>query len=399
MRRPPRRHARGPSVRPPACYAAADARLRRRQAARPDVARRRGARPAAARHPQGRARRHPRSARDRRLVVLADEATKLSPFLTGSDKAYLAWIVFGVGTPTLDAEGPVVERGDAGARRRGGRRGGAAAVPVADDAASAGLRRDQAGRGQGVRGGPARRGARPAAAPGGLPRAWSCSRSVACGRAAPGLAARRGRLAARSRRPPRPCRRRSTRTRRRPSSRCDVRGRHLRARLRARPRGRAGRARAPRRRCAVPEPAPSASRRRCRSRPWRTPRRSIPWACSGSRPSRSTPRRRAAPRRPARRGGLRGPGRHRRSRRAAGGGGRGGRGPRAAAAGLAPGRLRRCAGRAGAARGAHASPDDVHTPRPGRDRRRLTVGWGRAVDSSHGTIRFDRRSRIGAASP
>lgn len=48
------------------------------------------------------------------LVVLADDATKLSPFLTGSDKAYLAWVAFGVGTPTLDAEGPVSARADAG---------------------------------------------------------------------------------------------------------------------------------------------------------------------------------------------------------------------------------------------------------------------------------------------
>jgi len=48
------------------------------------------------------------------LLLLADEATKLSPYLTGADKAYLAWVVFGLGTPTLDAEGPVVERGDAG---------------------------------------------------------------------------------------------------------------------------------------------------------------------------------------------------------------------------------------------------------------------------------------------
>jgi len=49
------------------------------------------------------------------LVLLADEATKLSPYLTGADKAYLAWVVFGLGTPTLDAEGPIAERGDAGA--------------------------------------------------------------------------------------------------------------------------------------------------------------------------------------------------------------------------------------------------------------------------------------------
>jgi tRNA pseudouridine55 synthase len=49
------------------------------------------------------------------LVVLSGEATKLSPFLTSSDKSYLAWVAFGVGTATLDAEGPVAERGDAGA--------------------------------------------------------------------------------------------------------------------------------------------------------------------------------------------------------------------------------------------------------------------------------------------
>ncbi len=47
------------------------------------------------------------------LVVLAEEATKLSAFLTGSDKRYVAWVAFGVGTPTLDAEGPVDARGDA----------------------------------------------------------------------------------------------------------------------------------------------------------------------------------------------------------------------------------------------------------------------------------------------
>ena len=47
------------------------------------------------------------------LVVLTEDATKLSPFLTASDKTYLAWVSFGVGTPTLDAEGPISERGDA----------------------------------------------------------------------------------------------------------------------------------------------------------------------------------------------------------------------------------------------------------------------------------------------
>lgn len=46
------------------------------------------------------------------LLILAEESTKLSPWLTGSDKSYLAWIAFGAGTPTLDAEGPIERRGD-----------------------------------------------------------------------------------------------------------------------------------------------------------------------------------------------------------------------------------------------------------------------------------------------
>jgi tRNA pseudouridine55 synthase len=41
------------------------------------------------------------------LVILTEEATKLSPFLTESDKHYLAWVTLGIGTPTLDAEGPI----------------------------------------------------------------------------------------------------------------------------------------------------------------------------------------------------------------------------------------------------------------------------------------------------
>lgn len=47
------------------------------------------------------------------LVLLSESATKLSPFLSGSDKTYLAWIAFGAGTPTLDAEGPIETTGDA----------------------------------------------------------------------------------------------------------------------------------------------------------------------------------------------------------------------------------------------------------------------------------------------
>lgn len=47
------------------------------------------------------------------LVLLSEEATKLSPFLTASNKHYLAWVSFGAITPTLDAEGPVTEQADA----------------------------------------------------------------------------------------------------------------------------------------------------------------------------------------------------------------------------------------------------------------------------------------------
>lgn len=46
------------------------------------------------------------------LVVLSEEATKLSQFLTASNKRYLAWVALGAGTPTLDAEGPVAETAD-----------------------------------------------------------------------------------------------------------------------------------------------------------------------------------------------------------------------------------------------------------------------------------------------
>ncbi len=46
------------------------------------------------------------------LVLLTEAATKLSPFLTSSQKEYLAWIAFGASTPTLDAEGPIDATGD-----------------------------------------------------------------------------------------------------------------------------------------------------------------------------------------------------------------------------------------------------------------------------------------------
>lgn len=47
------------------------------------------------------------------LTLLSEDATKLSPYLTGSDKTYLAWVALGASTPTLDGEGPVGTEGDA----------------------------------------------------------------------------------------------------------------------------------------------------------------------------------------------------------------------------------------------------------------------------------------------
>jgi tRNA pseudouridine55 synthase len=41
------------------------------------------------------------------LLLLTESHTKLSPFLTASDKTYLAWVSFGATTATLDAEGPL----------------------------------------------------------------------------------------------------------------------------------------------------------------------------------------------------------------------------------------------------------------------------------------------------
>ena len=53
------------------------------------------------------------------LVLLSDDGTKLSPFLGGEDKQYLAWVAFGAATPTLDAEGPIDEEADASRLREG----------------------------------------------------------------------------------------------------------------------------------------------------------------------------------------------------------------------------------------------------------------------------------------
>src|SRR5690606_12911070 len=44
------------------------------------------------------------------LVVMVGEATKLGPYLSGEDKAYLATVSLGQATDTLDAEGEVTAR-------------------------------------------------------------------------------------------------------------------------------------------------------------------------------------------------------------------------------------------------------------------------------------------------
>ena len=46
------------------------------------------------------------------LVLCAGDSTKLVQFMEADSKDYLAFISFGAGTPTLDAEGPVAERAD-----------------------------------------------------------------------------------------------------------------------------------------------------------------------------------------------------------------------------------------------------------------------------------------------
>ncbi len=43
------------------------------------------------------------------LVLLTNESTKLVPYLEIADKDYLAYISLGASTPTLDAEGPILE--------------------------------------------------------------------------------------------------------------------------------------------------------------------------------------------------------------------------------------------------------------------------------------------------
>ncbi|MDR9392660.1 MAG: tRNA pseudouridine(55) synthase TruB [Trueperaceae bacterium] len=46
------------------------------------------------------------------LVLLTEEDTKLSPWLTGSTKRYLAWVAFGGATASGDAQGPLEARSD-----------------------------------------------------------------------------------------------------------------------------------------------------------------------------------------------------------------------------------------------------------------------------------------------
>lgn len=45
------------------------------------------------------------------LIVATDESTKLVQFLEKDSKDYLAFVSLGAGTPTLDAEGPILETG------------------------------------------------------------------------------------------------------------------------------------------------------------------------------------------------------------------------------------------------------------------------------------------------
>ena len=52
------------------------------------------------------------------LVILTEEATKLSAYLSDSDKHYLAWVSFGAATETLDAEGPVTDASEASSLNR-----------------------------------------------------------------------------------------------------------------------------------------------------------------------------------------------------------------------------------------------------------------------------------------
>lgn len=54
------------------------------------------------------------------LVLCVDDSTKVVQFMEHDSKDYLAWISLGAGTPTLDAEGPVVQSVERGAWSVGG---------------------------------------------------------------------------------------------------------------------------------------------------------------------------------------------------------------------------------------------------------------------------------------
>ncbi|MFN3265279.1 MAG: tRNA pseudouridine(55) synthase TruB [Deinococcales bacterium] len=46
------------------------------------------------------------------LILVSEESTKLVPFLEKTSKDYIGYVSLGASTPTLDAEGPVVQRAD-----------------------------------------------------------------------------------------------------------------------------------------------------------------------------------------------------------------------------------------------------------------------------------------------
>ena len=48
------------------------------------------------------------------LVLCVDDSTKVVQFMEHDSKDYLAWVSLGAGTPTLDAEGPVVQKAEGG---------------------------------------------------------------------------------------------------------------------------------------------------------------------------------------------------------------------------------------------------------------------------------------------
>jgi tRNA pseudouridine55 synthase len=174
--------------------------LRRRQAARPHLARRRRARAAGARQRRvGHAGTLDPLATGV-LVVLVDEATKLSPFLTGSDKATSpGWRSGSDRHARRRGPGDGARRPRRHPSRRRGRR--AAALPGARNGAgpAAVLRRAARRRAQ-LRRGADGEATRAAAAPRGVPRGRAARLRARRQRAPAALRARRRRLAPRGRR-------------------------------------------------------------------------------------------------------------------------------------------------------------------------------------------------------